>query len=72
MGAAASDRRTAQLTVRMSTRVLRRVDGLARYVGDRLGMPATRTDVLREALMRGLEILEGGDESEAPGRARRE
>jgi hypothetical protein len=72
MGAAASDRRTAQLTVRMSTRVLRRIDRLARYVGDRLGMPATRTDVLREALLRGLAILEDTDERAPPESVRRE
>jgi hypothetical protein len=62
MGAEASYRRTAQLTLRLSTRVLRRVDRLARDVSDRLRMPPTRTDILREALLRGLEILEADEE----------
>ena len=71
MGALANDRRTAQLTVRTSTRVLRRVDRLAKHVCERFGMPATRTDVLREALLRGLEILEGREDHELPDKARR-
>jgi predicted DNA-binding protein len=69
MGASVNDRRNAQLTVRMSARVLRRVDRLAGHVGKRLGMPATgatRADVLREALLRGLEILEAAEESGPP------
>jgi hypothetical protein len=58
VGAIARRRKTLQLTVRMSAEILARVGRLTEHVSSKLGMPATRTDVLREALLRGLEILE--------------
>ena len=58
VGAIARRRKTLQLTVRMSEDVLARVGRLTDHVSRKLGMPATRTDVLREALLRGLELLE--------------
>ena len=58
MRTGANDRRTEQLTVRISKRVLGRAKRLTRHVARRFGRPATRTDVLREALLRGLAILE--------------
>jgi hypothetical protein len=52
------DRETAQLTIRVSQRVALRAERLIEHVGRSLGVPATRTDVVREAILRGLDVLE--------------
>jgi hypothetical protein len=52
------DRETAQLTIRVSQRVAMRAERLIEHVGRSLGVPATRTDVVREAILRGLDVLE--------------
>jgi hypothetical protein len=62
------ERRTSQLKVRVSRRILRRADRLAQRVSEQLGLPATRTDVLRQALLRGLALLEAEDEGGDKGR----
>jgi hypothetical protein len=52
------DSELAQLTIRVSVRVAMRAEALIEHVGRSLGIPATRTDVVREALLRGLDALE--------------
>jgi len=53
---------TVGLTVRVSVRLrsdfVRRLTRLEDHVGRRLGIRASRADVVREALMRGLALLE--------------
>ncbi|MGH7269889.1 MAG: hypothetical protein ACREJ3_05610 [Polyangiaceae bacterium] len=74
MGVRDIHRGTTQLTLRIGSSVLWRAKRLMGHVALRLGMPATRTDVLREALLRGLEILERSDDDaesasrKSPGR----
>jgi hypothetical protein len=58
------DAETAQLTIRVSRRVAMRAEALIEQVGRELGIPATRTDVIREAILRGLDVLEA--EAKAP------
>jgi len=53
------DAETTQLTIRVSRRVAMRAEALIELVGRDLGIPATRTDVIREAILRGLDVLEG-------------
>lgn len=60
------DAETTQLTIRVSRRVAMRAEALIELVGRELGIPATRTDVIREAILRGLDVLE--DEASAPPR----
>jgi hypothetical protein len=62
------DAETTQLTIRVSRRVAMRAEALIELVGRDLGIPATRTDVIREAILRGLDVLEG--EASTQGRAR--
>jgi Arc/MetJ-type ribon-helix-helix transcriptional regulator len=50
--------RTVRMSVRLGRDVLRRAARLEDHVGRRLGVRASRADVLREALMRGLALLE--------------
>jgi hypothetical protein len=52
------DAETTQLTIRVSRRVAMRAEALIELVGRDLGIPATRTDVIREAILRGLDVLE--------------
>ncbi len=52
------DSETTQLTIRVSRRVALRAERLIEQVGRSLGVPATRTDVIREAILRGLDVLE--------------
>ncbi len=52
------DAETTQLTIRVSRRVAMRAEALIALVGRELGIPATRTDVIREAILRGLDVLE--------------
>ena len=53
-----ADRATVRATVRVGTDVVRRLTRLKDHVGRRLGVRASRADVAREALMRGLALLE--------------
>jgi Arc/MetJ-type ribon-helix-helix transcriptional regulator len=50
--------RTVRVSVRVGRDVLRRAARLEDHVGRRLGARASRADVLRAALMRGLALLE--------------
>jgi hypothetical protein len=61
------DTETTQLTIRVSRRVALRAERLIEHVGRSLGVPATRTDVVREAILRGLDVLE----REAPAQPER-
>jgi hypothetical protein len=63
------DAETTQLTIRVSRRVAMRAEALIELVGRDLGIPATRTDVIREAILRGLDVLEA--EAAAQGRGPR-
>jgi hypothetical protein len=63
------DSETTQLTIRVSRRVALRAERLIEQVGRSLGVPATRTDVIREAILRGLDVLEreaAGDSTRRP------
>jgi Arc/MetJ-type ribon-helix-helix transcriptional regulator len=51
---------TVRISVRLGPEVVRRLTRLEDHVGRRLGVRASRADVLREALMRGLALLEDG------------
>jgi DNA-directed RNA polymerase specialized sigma24 family protein len=58
MRAEKGDRTTVRLGARLDDDTLRRAERLVGYVSRRFGRPATRPDVLREALLRGLTALE--------------
>ena len=47
-----------RVSVRLGSDVVRRLTRLEDHVGRRLGVRASRADVVREALMRGLALLE--------------
>lgn len=66
------DSETSQLTIRVSKRVALRAERLIDHVGRSLGVPATRTDVVREAIMRGLDVLEREAAAAPGGTARRD
>lgn len=47
-----------QVAIRFSPDVVKRVEALIPYVSERQGLLATKTDVFRDAIMRGLRELE--------------
>ncbi len=57
-GTSKGDNTTVRLGTRLDDDTLRRAERLLTHVSRRFGRPATRPDVLREALLRGLMVLE--------------
>lgn len=47
-----------QITVRVDTRLIERADELIEHVTDLTGNPATRADVWRQVIIKGLAALE--------------
>lgn len=55
---AAAEKSSQQITIRLDARILARADALLELVAHETGRDAARSDVLREALVRGLRDLE--------------
>lgn len=49
---------SVKVTVRLSPNVIARLDALIETVAEKTGLAASRSDVLREALMSGIRTLE--------------
>lgn len=52
------DEELVQFSIRVNRRVQTRAERLVGFVAGELGVPATRADVVRLALLRGLDVLE--------------
>jgi hypothetical protein len=56
-----------QIAIRCTADVMQRTNALMEFIGNRQGRNATKTDVLRAAIMRGLTALENDQEREEGG-----
>jgi hypothetical protein len=63
---------TVRVSIRIGLDVLGRAARLEDHVGHRLGARASRADVFRQALMRGLALLEGEPTERGPPRRPRQ
>jgi Arc/MetJ-type ribon-helix-helix transcriptional regulator len=50
---------STKITVRVDPQLTNRLDALIPYIASTSGKVATRSDVLRDAMMLGLRVLEG-------------
>jgi hypothetical protein len=62
----ASDTLTKQSAIRMSPEFWARADALIPFLNKRRGLDVTRTEVIREAIARGLTLLEREQGKESP------